>query len=526
MGEKITLGKLRVRCRFTAVTLLDCNIHEKYGDYTRAEIVCTVRGKEARAVFSDTGKNSLEIYAIEDSGREEVLFTGLILRAELKEEGQYAQLSLHAASNTWLMDAKRKSRSFQNTALTYQDIAKEVVGEYGADMQWNLPNCSIGSPLIQYQETDYRFLKRIFSHLKGEIVSVDTAQKPCFLAGLGRGKDAGSLNLKEHTYSLISYRDDKRKDQSRQEMQTGYRIEGRDRMKVGDIVRIEGREYRVMEAETVFIQNILHCNYRIFPRKCFEKERIPAYGLKGVSLTGKVIKADQELVRLHLDIDREQEVSAAYDFPWKPITGNLFYCMPETGTRAALYFGKEEEHSGVVIMNIRENGEYCGETADYHDRYFTSQNNKRMYLKPSEMGFINRTDQNAEIALKDSASVQVRTNHKISVLAEGQVELKGRNVTMETPKEATLVRKDVISPTVINLCNDVDIIGESGSFSSNNEAIPKKKGSKKQENIEPYDLSGIYEGILSCIPAEQTGDALTDAVIGSLPILITGGNRK
>lgn len=521
MGEKITLGKLRVRCRFTAVTLLDCNIHEKYGDHTRAEIVCTVRGEEARAVFSDTGKNSLEIYAIEDSGREEVLFTGLILRAELKEEGQYAQLSLQAVSNTWLMDVKRKSRSFQNTALTYQDIAKKVIGEYGADMQWNLPDCAIGSPLIQYRETDYRFLKRIFSHLKGEIVSVDTAQKPCFLAGLGRGKDAGSLNLKEHIYSLISYRDDKRKDQSRQERQTGYRIEGRDRMKVGDIVRIEGREYHVMETETVFIKNILHCNYRVFPGKCFDQERIPAYGLKGVSLTGKVIKTNQELVRLHLDIDREQEVSAAYDFPWKPITGNLFYCMPETGTRAALYFGKAEEYSGVVIMNIRENGEYCGETADYHDRYFTSQNNKRMYLKPSEMGFLNRTDQNAEIAFKDSASVQVKTNHKISVLAEGQVELKGRNVTVETPKEATLVRKDVIAPTVINLCNAFDAIGAAGNFTSTEPVAEKKRrmpGIVSQE--ERYSLDGAVEAILSNIPDNSGEDPVLAGIAGSMPAVI------
>lgn len=526
MGERITLGRLRVRCRFTAVTVQECNIHERYGEHTRAELACTVRGEEARAVFSDTGKNSLEIYSIGEGGREEALFAGLILHTELKEEGRYARLSLQAVSNTWLMDVERKSRSFQDITLTYQDIAREITGEYGADMQWNLPDRPIGSPLIQYRETDYRFLKRIFSHLKGDIVSVDTARKTCLLAGLGKGKDAGSLNLKEHAYSIIPYRDDKRTGQSGQESQIGYLVEGRDRVKVGDTVRTGGREYQAMETETFFLQNILHCNYRIFPRKCFNRERVPAYGLRGVSLTGKVIRTGREMVRLHLDIDREQEVSRAYDFPWKPITGNLFYCMPEEGTRAALYFGKEEEGSGAVILNIRENGEYCGETADYHDRYFTSRNHKRMYLKPSEMGLLNRTDQNAEIAFKDSASVQVQTSHKISVLAEGQVELKGRNVTIETPREATLVRKDVIAPTVINLCNDVDIIGESGNFSSNNEVIPKKRGIKKQEKIEPYDLSGIYEGILSCIPAEQTGDALSDAVIGSLPILMAGGTKK
>lgn len=521
MGERITLGRLRVRCRFTAATLQECSIHEKYGEHTRAELVCTVRGEKAKAVFSDTGKNSLEIYAIEESGREEVLFAGMILYAELKEEGRYAQLSLQAVSNTWLMDVKRKSRSFQDTTLTYQDIAREITGEYGADMQWNLPDRPIGSPLIQYRETDYRFLKRIFSHLKGDIVSEDTAQKPCLRAGLGKGKDAGSLSLKEHAYSIISYRDDKRTGQSGQERQAGYLVEGRDRMKVGDTVRTGGREYHVMETETFFSQNILHCNYRIFPRKCFDRERIPAYGLRGVSLTGKVIKTGRELVRLHLDIDREQEVSGAYDFPWKPITGNLFYCMPEEGTRAALYFGKEEEGSGAVILNIRENGEYCGETADCHDRYFTSRNHKQMYLKPSEMGLLNRTDQNAEIAFKDSASVQVQTSHKISVLAEGQVELKGRNVTVETPKEATLVRKDVIAPTVINLCNAFDAIGAAGNFTSTEPVAEKKRrtpGTALQE--ERYSLEGAVSAILSNIPADTGDDPVLAQAAGSMPAVI------
>lgn len=522
MGEKITLGSVQVRCRFKAVTLLDCKIHEKYGEHTRAEIVCTVRGEEARGVFSDAGKNSLEIYSIEDNGREEVLFTGLILCAELKEEGQYAQLCLKAVSNTWLMDIKRKSRSFQDITLTYQDIAKNIVGEYGADMQWNLPESPIGIPLIQYQETDYRFLKRIFSHLKGDMVSVDTAQKLCLFAGLGKGNDLGSLSIKEYAHSVIWYKDNTKADQSRQERQIGYLIESRDRMKVGDIVRIEGREYHVMETETFFSQNILHCNYRVFPRKCFDRERIPAYGLKGVSLTGKVIRTEQEMVRLHLDIDREQEVSAAYDFPWKPITGNLFYCMPELGTRAALYFGGEEESSGAVIMNIRENGDYCGETEDYHDRYFTSQNNKRMYLKPLEMGLLNRTDQNAEIALKDSASVQVKTNHKISVLAEGQVELKGKNVTMETPKEATLVRKDVISPTVINLCNAFDAIGVAGNFAST-EPVAEKKRRVPETALqeERYSLDGAVAAIMSNIPENSGEDSVLTKIAGSMPVVIS-----
>lgn len=80
---------------------------------------------------------------------------------------------------------------------------------------------------------------------------------------------------------------------------------------------------------------------------------------------------------MHLDIDKEQSVEEVFDFPWKPVTGNLFYCMPEEGTKAALYFAKADEGTGEVIYNVRENGEECGELANYSNRYFTTENNNR-----------------------------------------------------------------------------------------------------------------------------------------------------
>lgn len=107
--------------------------------------------------------------------------------------------------------------------------------------------------------------------------------------------------------------------------------------------------------------------------------------------------------------------------------------MPEEGTKAALYFGKADESTGTVIYNIRENGEECGEISDYNNRYFTTKDRKRMYLKPSEMGLLNMTGENAEIALKDASFLQMKTTNKLSLLAEGKVQLKGKNVMLLMP---------------------------------------------------------------------------------------------
>ena len=153
----------------------------------------------------------------------------------------------------------------------------------------------------------------------------------------------------------------------------------------------------------------LRCSCNVFPAQCFRVSRIPAGTLEGAELTGRILETRRELVRLHLDIDREQAPSGAYWFPWKPATGNMLYCMPETGTRAALYFGRADEGAGEVVRSVRENGDRCGELSDHNRRYITTDGSKRMYMEPSAMGLLNMEGKNAEIALGDSAVLGVRT---------------------------------------------------------------------------------------------------------------------
>ena len=407
-------------------------------------------------------------------------------------------------------------------------MAEHIAAEYGADIRWNIADRKLQYPLIQYQETDYKFLKRILSRLQGKITPESSVFGGgiCFYAGVREGNGIGNIDLNQYIHTILPFRDRNRMDISRKKQQIGYEIFDMDFMEIGDILQVQGRNLYIMESQSVLADNMLNCTCKVFPKECFEAEKLPADTLRGTVITGTVLETGQEKVKLHLDIDKEQAKDEAYPFSWKPITGNLFYCMPETGTKAVLYFDKNDEDDTRVIYNIRTNGEECGELADYNDRYFTTDDRKRMYLKPSEMGLLNMEEQNAEIAIKDASLLNMKTNNQISILAEGQVELKGKEVICTAPKEATLVRKNLLSPTVINLCNDFDIIGEMGNFTDTGEVIARKKKAKKSVTSGPYNLSGVYEGILSCIPAEYTGDEVTDTVIGGLPIIMNGGKRR
>ena len=530
MGDKITSGQLRVKCRFTFITVFNCNIHAEYGSHTCVEVTGTVRNHAAKAVLGDIADEKVEIFSTDAEGKEELLFVGVLNHVDYREEGQYATLCIKAVSYTWKMDIEKKSRSFQDLSKTYKDVAQKVISEYGAVMTWNISDKPLEHPLIQYKETDYSFLRRILSHLEESIIPVDMQGKIRFKAGLEDSGDLDEIDIDSMRYSYCSFSEHIGMDGVTEGKQFGYEINDMDYARVGDRLSIHGRIYYVMAVNAEFEQGILNCTCRALPKKCFAVEKIPADTLKGAALTGEIIDTKQEMVKMHFDIDEEQPVETACDFPWKPITGNLLYCMPEKGTRAAAYIDKYQEDNIAVIYNIRENGETCAELANYNERYFTTDNSKRMYLKPSEMGLLNMDAQNAEIALKDSAVLHIKTNNQLSVLAEGQVELKGKRVTLTTPKEATLVKKDIVSPTVINMCNAFDAIGCTGNFTAKPQEVKEKqrKAPPSTQKAEKYSLDGVIGNVLSSIPASDFERPLVKSVAGSMPVIsrITGRSSQ
>lgn len=518
MEDMILLGQLRIKCNFKYQTILRCHFHAQYGEMARLTVSCIVNFQEAYDMLCGMQEEQIELIGQDEEGRQDSLFSGLIDNVELKNVGDYAVLELGAVSYLWQMDREKKSRSFQDISRTYRDITEEIAKEYSVKVTWNLPDRELPCPLIQYQETDYQFIRRIVSHLGGRVLSEDYGSRKEISIGLPQGP-IRSLDLAQHRYRELLYRKPGRT--SVKNRRTGYQIYGREFILVGEKVTILGREYGVMECEISFDRNGIETCVSVYPQECFEADKIKAKQLKDVVIEGEVLQTKGEVLRLHLDIDEKQDVTTAYDYPWRPITGNMLYCMPEKGTKVALYFDKDNEESGKAIYNLRKNGEQCAELADYNNRYFTTDHGKRLYMKPTEMGLLHMENQNAEIALSDSSMLHVETTNQVSILAEGQIQFQAKSVTVTAPQEITLARKDIITPTVINMCNAFDAIGQIGSFKTIPKEVQKKSAAYKgggQE--ETYTLHGAVGAILASIPTENMEEkVLLERVAGSMPVM-------
>ena len=90
-----------------------------------------------------------------------------------------------------------------------------------------------------------------------------------------------------------------------------------------------------------------------------------------MSFVGSIVGTQGEQVEVAFDIDKTAAGGNRYGFA--PATGNLMYCMPQKGTKTALYIGNGDEAQGIATGCIRTNGSTCEGTGSPEKKSFRSE---------------------------------------------------------------------------------------------------------------------------------------------------------
>jgi hypothetical protein len=100
------------------------------------------------------------------------LFNGIVTNIKIDVVNYVYTLFIEAKSCDYKMDIYKKKRDFQNIKMTTHELISEVMKSYtGAQYYINIPNEPIGEFILQYDETDYEFLKRIVSRYHESLIS-------------------------------------------------------------------------------------------------------------------------------------------------------------------------------------------------------------------------------------------------------------------------------------------------------------------------------------------------------------------
>lgn len=375
----------------------------------------------------------VEVNQVDYKSNKTKLFNGYVTNVSIEMVRDIYYLCVEGVSYTYDMDVKFKKRSFQNKDMPYTGLIDEVKAGYkGADY---IDKAAHGNKLekfiIQYNETDWEFLKRMASHFFTGLVPDATANKPKFWFGVPDGSEVKLIDnyysvkkkISDYRFSSENYNPDLDEKDF-----TYYEVEIDKYLNIGDKVSFKGMSFNVSEVTSVMKEGVLRHECVLAPKKGLSQNLILNNKAAGISVEGKVIDIENDNIRIHLtEIDEKQSKDEAYWFPYSTFyttegqTG--WYCMPELEDRVKLYFPTNKEEEGIVMNSIRRRVKGGDTIKNPKVKFFRTKYGKELMFTEDEIMITGKDDEVLIRLIKDKG-IEIYSKKDIRVKADEKVKIE------------------------------------------------------------------------------------------------------
>ncbi len=369
------------------------------------------------------------------------IFSGIITSIKVSGRGNTSYVELEGKTRSYLLDQKKKSRSFQNTQMTYRELANEILSEYaGSEILLSIPQQSIGEIAVQYRETDWQFLKRMFSMLYATITCLPTAENIQLYAGVPNIPSSG------FEYEIMGFR--KEMGEYQYWVQEGQSIPDDNFLMVEikteqipeflEQMQVSGQILAVKEMNYTLKNGLLLCTCNLQkPKGILAKKEYPMH-LIGVALEGSVLEVAGTQIKIHLKIDDNQKSLDVYWFPFSTLSasqdGSGWYYMPEIGDKVRVYFPTKHTKDVIAIGAVSS---YDGKSTKEPDRM---GNPSTKYLRNPSGQEIKMGEEGMTLSCGGASSVVVGNGGDISLYAANTLLVEAsNNIELECEMELELL---------------------------------------------------------------------------------------
>ena len=137
------------------------------------------------------------------------------------------------------------------------------------------------------------------------------------------------------------------------------------------------------------------------------------------------------------------------------------YCMPQKGTKTALYIGNGDEAQGIATGCIRTNGSICEGTGSPEKKSFRSEHGKGMDLYPQSMGLDG--GETGKITFEDETGTTIESNGGLVLMAKEGIRLESMTgIAMQGMSDIMALYSEGASSLCVN--GSVDMLGRRTSL--------------------------------------------------------------
>jgi len=440
----ITYDKIKITSPWNIQTIYELSIKKTLNNHAELRLTALVNESDASKIgLQETTEDQIRVYT-DDGETKSWLFKGRLKNVKVSVRTGLYTITAYFLSETSVFDSEQKNRSFQDTSLTYNDIAAKIMEDYPEkSFELTADPVTIDGPLIQYQETDWQFIKRLASYQETVIVPDVTMDNQIF--SYGYPKVYGEKTLSDDiAYSsgkdIKAYYTDYDYNSNLVENEyTYFEVESYDELTFGDKVTFHNYEMYVGEVTIELKKGLLVYNATLVRQPTIRQNPIYNEKIQGNSIEGTVLAVQNQEIKLHLNIDQEQDESTAYWYPFVPPTTDMLYLMPQIGTNASLYIPGLKEQNAIITGCVRTNGAECEQTSDPSTRYLATEYGQEMKLAPGGIYFTaGRND--LILTFDDAEGVTISSHKGILLEAEEEIIIDSKTkVAFSSPNQIKMV---------------------------------------------------------------------------------------
>lgn len=430
---------------YELANLLELKIVKKINDHARLYFTGIVpEGQKDSYVEMTKAQTQIEVNQVD--GKSTPLFKGIGLNIEIKAVRDVYHIKVEAVSHTYDLDVKLRSRSFQHKGMPYKELVKQVIsGCAGADFIDTASNGkNTGKFIMQYQETDWEFLKRMASGFNAGLVPDAASDKPKFYFGIP--ESTSRERLEDFHYSvrknISAFRNSSENFIQGVEENDFiyYEVESDKLVNIGCNVDFKGKSLFVCESVTRMKDSTLKHQYTLTPQKGLSRNQLFNDQIIGLSVQGQVIDVAKDNVKVQLVIDKTQKKEEACWFPYSSVytaEGNSgWYCMPELHDHVRIYFPNNKEEDGVAISSVRKDTEKGEKNKiDNPDiKYFRTKSGKELMFAPDAI-VLSGKDGEVFMKLSEKDGIEIVSKKKVKITAKEDLVVSSEKKVLISAKE-------------------------------------------------------------------------------------------
>ncbi|MBQ2802100.1 MAG: hypothetical protein IJF03_12040 [Lachnospiraceae bacterium] len=365
-----TISYLNLKVEGTPINkITKLDIQHGINQHAMAELVGEAPLQEASDFAQRCDETTKIVISTSAAGQPAIIFCGMVAKVSVEKQDTYGLIKFSLKSTSFVLDVQKKNKSFQNTGSTYEQILKQTY-DSKASLTMNVSDKAIGSIVMQYNETNWEFTRRMAANFNAPVFTSVDKQKPHITIGMPASGKTYQLKDVEHDFGSS--------------MGGGTELKTHQYMYLGDKVSYGGKTERVKNLKSSLVSGILTTVVSVGEESGFEAQHAlmtanggslggEAYtgtggngvgvttnaSVSGKMFTGIVQAVKKDKVQAHLiDIDAEYDGGGNYWFPYSTAysssDGSGFYCMPEVGDKVRIFFpsGKEGEAFAASSVNV------------------------------------------------------------------------------------------------------------------------------------------------------------------------------